>query len=167
MQQTYAQTHINKDAKKYFQAATQIIDKGTFKDDQLNTAIENLKKAYEIDSSFSDISLYLGIAFYYQKSYTVADQYFLKYKSLTKKFTDDYFLFGGIVKYKLTDNISAQEHLQYYLNAIVGGKFKDSLARRNLQLSKQSQTLMSKILPSKKESYGIINTEPFLTTKSL
>lgn len=161
--QTYSQTEIDKGAKKYYQAAIQVIDKENFKETQLNNAIENLKKAYEIDSSFSDISLYFGKAYYYLKAYELADQYFLKYKSLNKQqqLSADYFLFEGIVKYKLTDNISAQEHLQYYLNTFVGDKFKDSVCRRNLQLSRQSQTLMSKILPSKKEAYCIINTKEF------
>lgn len=157
-QQIYSQTEINKEAKKYFQPAVQAIDKGIFKDNQLITAIENLQQAYQIDSGYSDISLYLGKAYYYQKSYPVADKWFLKYKSLNKLLSGEYYLYEGIVKYKLTDNLSAQEHLQHYLNTFYGNSRKDSLARRNLQLSKQSQTLMSKILPSKKEAYRIINT---------
>ncbi len=154
----FSQTEINKDAKKYFQAGVQIIDKGNFAEGQLTTAIENLTKAYGIDSVFSDISLYLGKAYYYQKGYIAANRYFQKYKSLNKQPGGDYYLFEGIVKYKLTDNVGAQEHLLFYLNTFYGNSYKDSLARRNLQLSKQSQTLMSKILPSKKESFLAINS---------
>ncbi len=155
-----SQTTIHREAKKYYQNAVQLIEKKNFENGQLNTAVENLLKAYEIDPTYGNISFYLGMAYYYLTDYYTADKYFLKYRSLVEQMHPDYYLYEGIVKYKLTDNTAAQEHLQYFLNTMAADKdrFKDSMARRGLQLSKQSQTLMSKILPSKKEPYSAINT---------
>lgn len=160
---SFAQVTINKDAKKYFQKAVLIIDKKDFANNNLDIAIENLQKAGELDPAYPEISFYQGMSFYYKKEYIKADEYFIQYRSLTKNVAPDYYLFEGIVKYKLSDNNSAQEHLQGFLNTFASDKdkHKDSLARRHIQLSKQSQTLMSKKLPSKKEPISAINTEMY------
>ena len=127
--QLKSQTPINKDAKKYYQTALQLLEKKSLTDDQINSALDNLGKAFVIDSGFSDIQFYLGMAYYYQKSYPAAHFCFSKYKSQTKNLNSDYFLYEGIVKYKLTDNNVAQELLQFYSNTVSGGTYKDSLAR--------------------------------------
>jgi hypothetical protein len=163
LQNNYCQDLINRDAKKYYQSGSQLIEKKNFNDGQLNTAIENLQKAFTIDSAFANTSYYLGLAFYYQKDYPSSNQYFNKYKSRSASPAPDYYLYAGIVQYKLTNNVQAQENLNSFLNSLAADKdsYKDSLARRTLQLSKQSQTLMSKILPSKKENYQGINTQEY------
>lgn len=163
MQSSHSQNPIHRDAKKYFQKAVQIIDKKDFSNRNLDVALENLQKASEIDPAYPDIQFYTGMVYYYKKEWSNADSYFLKYRSLIKTVSPDYYLYEGITKYKLTDNTSAQEHLQGFLNTLAADKdrYKDSLARRHIQLSKQSQTLMSKMLPSKKEPIGAINTEAY------
>ena len=158
---SYGQQVIHKDAKKFYKAAVVILGKKNIDPVQLNNAFSNLKKAYEIDSSYADIRLYLGVAYFYKSEYQQADIQFTNYKSMVKNIDANYFLYGGIVKYKLTDNITAQENLQYYLNTFGGNQYLDSIAKRHLQLAKQSQTLMSKTLPSKKEIYSAINTEEY------
>jgi hypothetical protein len=161
--QLSAQATINKAAKKYYQKAVLILDKKDFSNGNLDVSIENLNKASEIDPTYAEINFYFGMAYYYKKEFQKSDSFFLKYRSQSKNVNPDYYLFEGIVKYKLTDNNSAQEHLQGFLNTFASDKdkYKDSLARRHIQLAKQSQTLMSKILPSKKEPIGAINTEMY------
>ncbi len=159
----FAQNPINRDAKKYYQKAVQIIDKKDFSNGNLDLAMINIQKASEIDPEYPEINYYMAMVFYYQKDYVKSDQYFLKYRSQVKTVSPDYYLYEGITKYKLTDNASAQEHLQGFINTLAADKDhnKDSLARRHIQLAKQSQTLMSKILPSKKEPITAINTEAY------
>jgi hypothetical protein len=161
--QLSAQATINKAAKKYYQKAVLILDKKDFSNGNLDVSIENLNKASEIDPTYAEINFYFGMAYYYKKEFQKSDSFFLKYRSQSKNVNPDYYLFEGIVKYKLTDNNSAQEHLQGFLNTFASDKdkYKDSLARRHIQLAKQSQTLMSKILPSKKEPISAINTEMY------
>jgi len=156
----HGQEVIHKDARKLYDNAVLILEKNDFKNNKLNKAIDYLLKASDIDSSFNNVNYYLGLGFYYQKEYASADFYFTRYKKSNKKPLEEFYLYNGIVKYKLTDNATAIEYLNTYLNSDAGLKngFKDSLARRNLQLSKQSQTLMSKILPSKKELITAINS---------
>jgi hypothetical protein len=156
-----AQTTLHKDARKYFTSAVQVINNPTSTSTQMHSAIENLQKAAAIDGAFAGIDYYLGLAHYYQQEYMVANTHFLNYASKTKEVNPDYLLYEGIVKYKLTENETAQNYLQEFLNSLAADKdrYKDSLARRNLQLSKQSQTLMSKILPSKKQAIFDVNTE--------
>jgi hypothetical protein len=158
-----SQEVIQRDAKKLYENAVQIIDHKDFKNDKLNMAIDNLIKARSIDSSYSKINYYLGLGFYYQKEYASSDFYFSRYKKQEPLPHPDFYLYEGIVKYKLTDNGTALEYLQTFLSSLAADKdrFKDSLARRHLLLSKQSQTLMSKTLPSKKELFSAINTQEF------
>jgi hypothetical protein len=155
-----AQT-LHKDARKYFSTSVQVINNPKSTEVQINGAIGNLQKALAIDAQYADIDYYLGMGYYNLHEYVMANQYFLSYASKTKDVIPDYLLYEGIVKYKLTENETAQNYLQEFLNSLAADKdrYKDSLARRNLQLSKQSQTLMSKILPSKKQAVVDVNTE--------
>jgi hypothetical protein len=159
----WGQNPIHKDARKHYENAVHIIDNKDFKNNKLNTAIDHLLKATNIDSSYANINYYLGLGFYYQKEYASSDFYFTRYKRQNKLPHPDFYLYDGIVKYKLSDNSTALEYLQNFLNSMAADKdhFKDSLARRHMQLSKQSQTLMSKTLPSKKELFTNINTTEF------
>ncbi len=159
----FGQDYIHKDARKLYENAAQIIDKKDFKNNKLNKAIEYLLKASDIDSSYNNVNYYLGMGFYYQQEYASSDFYFTRYKKDNKQPPYDFYLYNGIVKYKLTDNATAIEYLNTFINTDVALKngYKDSLARRNLQLSKQSQTLMSKTLPSKKELITPINSDTY------
>jgi Tfp pilus assembly protein PilF len=66
---SYGQQVIHKDAKKFYKAAVVILGKKNIDPVQLNNAFSNLKKAYEIDSSYADIRLYLGVAYFYKSEY--------------------------------------------------------------------------------------------------
>jgi hypothetical protein len=159
----WSQNPIHKDARKFYESAVQTIDNKDFKNNRLNTAIENLLKARTIDSSYYNINYYLGLGFYYQREYASSDFYFTRYRKQNNLPHPDFYLYDGIVKYKLSDNATALEYLQTFLSSLAADKdhYKDSVARRHIQLSKQSQTLMSKILPSKKELIKSINTDEF------
>lgn len=157
----HGQDLIHKDARKLYDNAVQILEKNDFKNNKLNKAIDYLLKASDIDSSFNNVNYYLGLGFYYQNEYASSDFYFNRYKKNNSQPIGDFYLYNGIVKYKLTDNSTAIEYLNIYINSDISLKngYKDSLARRNIQLSKQSQTLMSKTLPSKKELIDPINSK--------
>lgn len=158
---SHAQDAIHKDAKKYFQHSVDKLSNKFITDKELKDVITNLNKALEIDPKYPDIKYYLGIAYISTEQFSEAFQHLENYKQQCRESRSTFYLYYAVACYRLNNNLAAQENLQYYLSNFSGNPENDSVANRYMQLSKNSQTLMAKLLPSKKESISAINTDEF------
>lgn len=153
------QREINSSAKKYYNIATKILIKPNPSNKEAQKAVTNLNLAFQEDPEYPLLKFYSGLGYLHLENYDEAWKWLGSYKDATREYHKDFDLYYGFAAYKQNENIIAQEHLQVYINSYSGGPYKDSLALRIFQLSRQSQTLMSKVLPSKKEFLTAINTD--------
>lgn len=121
-------------------------------------AYESFFRAYQVDSNNTDILYKLAITTLKLKDYYKSNLYFEKYIKLKPTSDPSYYVYHGWVLYKTNQHNSSQELLNFYILRYSNNKTLDSIAYRGLQLSKNSQTLMSKNLPTKKETIVGINT---------
>lgn len=157
----HAQDLLNREARKYYLPSVEKLENKTFTNHDLPNLIVNLKKSNELDPNFADIKYYLGLAYMYNEEFVESNIQFENYKQQSKKLKPEFYLYFAITKYRINENVEAQNNLQYYLTNHSGNTSNDSIANRYLQLSRNSQTLMAKLLPSKKESIAAINTDEF------